>query len=652
MRHLDSAPRDDSKGGEAIEYEIVPVDPHAHLFEITLTIETPDPAGQNLALPTWIPGSYLVREFARNIVRIEASSAGKPLALTKIDKHSWRMAPCDGPATVRYRVYAWDLSVRGAHLDATHGFFNGTSVFLQVLGQEREACGVQILAPAAEFGRDWRVATALPEHGASRWGFGRYRAADYDELIDHPVEMGRFATASFEAGGATHDIAITGRHDADLDRLCADLARICETQIALFEPESRRAPVERYLFLVMAVGDGYGGLEHRASTALICRRNDLPYTGMEGVPDGYRGFLGLASHEYFHTWHVKRIKPAVFADYDMARENYTRLLWIFEGFTSYYDDLTLPRAGVLDEAGYLKALGNTISSVMRGPGRFEQSVAESSFDAWVKYYRQDENAANAIVSYYAKGALVALSLDLTIRARSRGKHSLDDVMRLAWQRYGRDFYARPPGSRGGLPEDGFPGLLAEATGLRLDAEIRDWTEGTADLPLAQLFEAFGLELKFEGADHAGARLAAKLRARDGSLEIAQIVNGGPAHAAGLAAGDTVVAIDGLRVADENALKALLERRGPDALLKLHAFRRDELFDTMLRLAPVQPTEARLAVAKQESAAQRKLRASWLRVPAEATSRAPAQAAPTSESRRQAVAVRPESRPGAASCTRR
>ena len=540
---------------------------------------------------------------------------------------------------MRYRVYAWDLSVRGAHLDATHGFFNGTSVFLRVLGQEHEACAVRIAAPAGEFGRDWRVATTLPEDGAPRWGFGRYRAADYDELIDHPVEMGRFTTASFEAGGATHDIAVTGRHDADLERLCRDLARICETQIALFEPERRRAPVDRYLFLVMAVGDGYGGLEHRSSTALICRRNDLPHAGMKGVPDGYRGFLGLASHEYFHTWHVKRIKPAVFADYELGGENYTRLLWIFEGFTSYYDDLALPRSGVLDEAGYLKELAKTISSVMRGPGRFEQSVAESSFDAWIKYYRQDENAPNAIVSYYAKGALVALSLDLTIRARSRGRHSLDDVMRLAWRRYGRDFYARPPGSRQGLPEDGFPELLAEPTGLRLDAEIRDWAEGTTELPLQQLFEPFGLDLKFEGADHAGARLAAKLRPRDGTLEVAQVVNGGPAHAAGLAAGDTLVAIDGLRVADENALKALLERRSNGATLKMHAFRRDELFETTLTLAPAQPSEARLAVAKRESAAQRKLRAAWLQVSADGASRVatearvPAEPAPTSESPR-------------------
>jgi predicted metalloprotease with PDZ domain len=594
-----------------IRYRIRPSDPDAHLFGVEMTIAAPDPQGQRVALPAWIPGSYMIREFARHIVRIEAQAGGRTLALRKLDKDSWQAAPCEGPLTLRYLVYAWDLSVRGAHLDRTHGFFNGTSVFLCARGQERSPCEVILEAPGHPACADWRVATTLPEAGARRWGFGRYRAADYDALIDHPVEMGRFDRVAFEAAGARHEVAITGRHDTDGKRLASDLKAICEAQAALFDPKSRRAPVDRYLFQVTAVGDGYGGLEHRASTALICRRADLPHPDMPGTPDGYRSFLGLCSHEYFHTWNVKRIKPAAFVDYDLARENHTRLLWIFEGFTSYYDDLMLARSGVIDPNDYLKLLSGTISSVLRAPGRFAQSVAESSFDAWTRYYRQDENSPNAIVSYYAKGALVALCLDLSIRARSNGRRSLDDVMRLMWQRWGRDFYALPPGQRGGLAEDGFPALLAEATGVKLDREIRDWAEGTGELPLAALLRRHGIRLEARGADQAGATIGAKLAMRDGMLQCSSVLNGGPAHAAGLSAGDAIVAVDGLRMADERALKALLERRGIGARLRVHAFRRDELHEFELVPAAATPTEAVLGIEPKAGAVARRLLSAWL-----------------------------------------
>jgi predicted metalloprotease with PDZ domain len=594
-------------GGEPVSYRIVPVDPHAHLFEVTLTIARPDPEGQRVALPAWIPGSYMIREFARHVVSIAARSGQRAVRLRKLDKHGWQASRCDGPLEIRYTVYAWDLSVRAAHLDATHGFFNGTSVFLRAIGQEDSPCEVLIEPPAGDAYADWRVATTLPEAGARRHGFGRYRAADYDELVDHPVEMGRFTLASFDVGGARHEVAITGRHDADTARLCRDLARVCAEQVRLFEPRTRRAPVGRYLFQVMAVGDGYGGLEHRSSTALICSRNDLPWRGQRELPEGYRGFLGLASHEYFHTWNVKRIKPAAFARYDLQHENYTRLLWIFEGFTSYYDDLMLVRSGVIGRDAYLGLLAKAISGVMRGPGRRLQSVAESSFDAWIKYYRQDENSPNAIASYYAKGSLVALALDLTIRSRSDGRRSLDDAMRLMWRRYGRDFFER----REGLGEDEFPRLLEEATGLRLDAQIRSWAYGTAELPLARLLQPVGVQLALGRGDQGPASLGAKLAMRDGQLAIATAYAGQAAQRAGLSAGDTLVAVDGLRVVDERALKALLARRKPGDRLKVHAFRRDELLECELELDAPPATEATLKFAPRPGARAARLLARWL-----------------------------------------
>ena len=604
-----SAPR---RGAEPVSYRIVPIDPHAHLFEVTLTIAQPDPQGQRVALPAWIPGSYMIREFARHVVSIDARGGdvrgdARALHLRKLDKHTWQAARCTGPLTLVYRTYAWDLSVRAAHLDATHGFFNGSSVFLRVLGQEDRPCEVWIEPPVDVACADWRVATTLPEAGARRHGFGRYRAADYDELVDHPVEMGRFTLATFEAGGARHEVAITGRHDTDTARLCRDLARVCAAQARLFEPRTRRVPMARYLFLVMAVDDGYGGLEHRSSTALICARNDLPWRGQRETSDGYRSFLGLASHEYFHSWNVKRIKPAAFARYDLQQENYTRLLWIFEGFTSYYDDLMLVRSDVIGRDAYLTLLGKTISGVLRGPGRRLQSVAESSFDAWIKYYRQDENSPNAIASYYTKGSLVALALDLTIRTRTDGRRSLDDVMRLMWQRYARDFTVE----RSGLAEDAFPRLLEEATGLRLDAQIRDWAYGTAELPLARLLKGFGVRLQLGRGDQGPVSIGAKLALRDGLPTIATAYAGQAAQRAGLSAGDALVAIDGLRVPDERALKALLARRAPGERLRVHAFRRDELIECELELDAPPATEATLGVVARPATQAAQRLARWL-----------------------------------------
>ncbi len=574
-----------------IHYTIRPVDPHAHLFEVNVRITEPAPEGQRLQLPVWIPGSYMIREFARHLEGVAAKVGSRPVAIRKESKSTWicgRLpAGVRAPLVVSYQVYAWDLSVRAAHLDASHGFFNGTSVFLAVAGRESEPCSVDILPPRGSRYSRWQVATTLPVAAeGTEWRFGRYRAADYDELIDHPVEMGEFARAGFTAGGCRHDVAITGRTDVDLDRLVRDLKPICREQVALFDPTRRRAPVERYLFLTMAVGDGYGGLEHRASTALLCSRGDLPFEGMKGTPDGYQTFLGLASHEYFHTWNVKRIKPARFDPYDLQQETYTGLLWVFEGFTSYYDDLMLCRSGVIGADAYLRSLQRAMRSVHAAPGRLRQSVAESSFDAWIKYYRQDENTPNAVVSYYVKGSLVALCLDLTIRAMTRSRRSLDDVMRLMWQRYGKRTAAAALVGHG-LAEDEFPALLQEATGLDLRRQIARWAYGTAELPLAECLRPFGVAMRQEADSDALSWLGAKAVARQGEVVIQSAHRDGPAAAAGLSAGDKLVAVDGLRC-EEATLKAVLRRRKPGSRIKVHAFRRDELIETMLTLAAPPP----------------------------------------------------------------
>lgn len=602
----------------SIHYTVQPTDPAGHRFTVTLDVSDPDPAGQVLRLPAWIPGSYLVREFAKNIVHIQASSAGAPVTIDKLDKDTWRVAPVAGPLRVVIEVYAWDLSVRTAHLDQTHGFFNGTSLFLCVVGQEDQPQGLTLLPPDDPKCAGWRVATTMPRKGAQPYGFGTFEAADYDELIDHPVEMGTFELRTFEACGVPHDFAITGRFTCDWDRLLTDLKAICEHHIRFFgEP----APMERYLFQLTVVGDGYGGLEHRASTALIAKRDDLPQPGddPDKLSDGYRRLLGLCSHEYFHTWNVKRIKPAAFLPYDLNREGYTTLLWAFEGVTSYYDDLGVLHAGSMKSTDWCELVGQTITRVRKGPGRRTQSLADSSFDAWTKFYRQDENAPNAIVSYYAKGALAALALDLTIRLQSEGKASLDDVWKQMWTRYGEPLV--------GVPEDGVETLAAEVTGLDLGEFFDIAIRGTADLPLEDLLAQFGVTLTFRPAESAsdkGGKKAKKdveeLRKR-GELgarvvktslgaKLANVYTGGAAHAAGLSAGDVVVAADGLRVTGSDLIDKLA-RKAPGETATLHAFRRDELHVVEVTLQAPNEHVAVLALVEEpaEDVAARRL--AWL-----------------------------------------
>ena len=585
-----------SRRSPPILYTVNPKDLAGHLFEVTLRIAAPDPEGQVLALPAWIPGSYMIREFARNIVQVRAESDGEAVAIAKVDKHTWRAAPVTGALTVVYAVYAWDMSVRAAHMDQTHAFFNGTSLFLRVCGQEQQPHQVELLRPEDPAARYWRVATSLPELGAKRYGFGTYAAADYDELIDHPVEMGDFALGTFTAHGVEHDIVITGRvPNLDMERLERDLKQLCERQIAFFEPKTRRAPMDRYVFMTMAVGDGYGGLEHRASTALVCNRADLPTTAdtSRKPSEGYIKYLGLCSHEYFHTWNVKRMKPAAFAPYDLQVENYSPLLWLFEGFTSYYDDLLLLRAGLIDEADYMKLLGKTIASVLRGSGRTKQSVAESSFDAWTKYYRQDENAPNSIVSYYTKGSLIALVFDLTIRSKTAGAKSLDDVMLAMWQRYGRDFY---PDGRRGITEDEVEALFDEVTGLRLKPLFERYVRGTDELPLARLYAAFGVRVVDE---RKGGRPSLDVAtARDGAdVKLTQVHEGGAAHQAGLSAGDVLIALDGLRVGGN--LDTMLARYEVGDAVSVHAFRRDELMAFSVTLQGERAPRISLTVAEDK-----------------------------------------------------
>ncbi len=599
----------------ALRYSIRPKDPAAHLFEVRLTVAKPDPHGQEFAMPAWIPGSYMIRDYAKHVVTIRAESDGLAVELSKLDKSRWQAAPTQRPIIVTAEIYGYDQSVRGAHVDKSHAYFNGPCVFLSVAGQESAPCELEILPPQAAYAKDWRVATAMRRKDAELYGFGTYEADDYAELIDHPVEIGHLLIGEFDVNDIPHTIAIRGHTRVDIARVCHDLRRVCTQQMKLLgAPED----LDRYLFLLHAPGKGYGGLEHRWSSSLVCARENLPLRGDSEVSDGYRTFLGLVSHEYFHLWNVKRMKPAAFTPYDLSKETHTGLLWVFEGITSYYDDLALVRSGLISPQSYLELLGQSITRVLRSAGRLRQSVEESSFDAWTKFYKQDANASNAIVSYYTKGSLIALVLDLKLRLETEGKTTLDDVMRECWKRWGQ--------SGKGMPEGGLEHVSAKLSGLDLadffDATVR----GTGELPLAAMLSAHGVSYHLRCAGGSGDKggnpaekdnepgpwLGATLEAKNGNSTFTVVLNGGPAELAGVAPGDVAVALDGLALTAANCDRLLGTYREGDAL-DLVVFRGDELITTRVKLAkaPENTCYLRLDADAGEAAGNR--RDAWLQV---------------------------------------
>jgi len=517
----------------AVHFEVQAHAWAAHVYDITCTIAQPA-AQQRVQLPVWIAGSYMVREFSKQLFDMRATQSGRNLGVVQHDKASWDITADPSQALVlNYRVHAHDNSVRTAWLDGTRGFFNGTSLFVWVHGQRDALHGVHLNPAGAP--PDWRVATALLPLRTSAKGWGEYQAADYDELVDTPVELGAFWSGSFEACGVPHRFVVAGSPPSfDAARLLRDAQRICETHIRFWHGEGKatgRVAVpahDRYVFMLNAVDNGYGGLEHRHSTALIAQRSDLPRVGEVKTSEGYMTLLGLISHEYFHTWNVKRLRPREFERYDWARENHTTLLWFFEGLTSYYDDLLLRRSGLMDNTRYVQGLNKTINQVLQTPGRHVHSLAESSFEAWTKYYRADDNTPNITVSYYTKGALVGLCLDLRLRQMG---HSLDAVMRGLWQRC----------AGGPMDEGDLLAVLHAVSGEDWRKTLHRWVHGTADLPLKELLSAHGVQVHIDPSAWAQ-RLG--LRVGEGpGVQLKFVFTDGAAQRAGMAPGDEWIGIE-------------------------------------------------------------------------------------------------------------
>jgi predicted metalloprotease with PDZ domain len=573
-----------------MRYRLSMPEPHSHLFHVEMAVDRPGDA-LDLVFPVWTPGSYLVREFARHVEGAAAEDGdGRRLPLERLDKHRFLVrAGGVERAIVRYRVYANELTVRTCHLDGTHGFVNPAAVFPLVRGREGGPHALEVESPTG-----WRVATALSG------GPTRFTARDYDELADSPLEIGTHRTLRFTALGRPHEIALWGRGNVDEARLADDARRIVEAVGALMGG----LPYERYVFIVHLADRRRGGLEHAASTTLhVARTGFFPRKAYEET-------LGLLAHEFFHAWNVKRLRPAAFVPYDYGREQYTRLLWWFEGATSYYEQVALARAGILEPRRRLEALGEALTSLEQTPGARKMSLEEASFVAWVKHYRPDENTPNSAVSYYLKGELVALALDLALRRAGR---SLDDLLKLLYARYERE----------GVPEDAIERAAAELLGPDPARRFFDrFVRGTDPLELD--LDVVGLRLRRRvatGLDDKGGTparpnggrprpgwLGASL-AEGPKLVVQSVLEGSPAHRAGLYAADEIVAEDGFRV-DRGALWDRLCERGPGGRLRLTVFRRDELVTVEVVLGDPREDALWLEPASDATPAQRAAFESW------------------------------------------
>lgn len=573
----------------AVHYELTPSDPHAHVMTAVCHISQSNDH-QEIWLPNWIPGSYKIREFCKQVISIHATANGKKVPLTQISKNHWRVESGPAKIVVSAKIYAWDISVRGCHLDQTHGFFNGTHCFFTVNGFEDKPCSVEFFPPE---GKNWELATAMTPLKVGHHGFGKYSAENYDELIDHPIEMGNFEVIEFKPSGVVHRIVLTGPCTLDRDKLKRDLEKLCSQHIQLFG----EFPSSHYVILCHIMGKAFNGLEHRASTKLVISRKNMPYPGMPEDTEDYATFLSLVSHEYFHTWNVKRIKPEVFIPYQLDRETYTRQLWIFEGFTSYYEDLALVRAGLISVELFFKMFAEKMTSVLSAPGHLIQSVTDASFCAWDKFYDPNENSPNATISYYTKGAVIAFMIDAYLREHT--KYSLDDVMRTLWARFGQ--------VNKGVPEGWLENYLGEITGKAISPMLHEWLYEAKPLPIKKSADALGIDFKQElKSSDATVELGVKL---DSDNTITVCYSGSAAMKAGLSAHDKLIAINDIAVSLDK-IDILLRTHQPGDKIKIHAFRRDELMTFDVILQAKIPHEVKLSLADCEGEVLKR-REGWL-----------------------------------------
>ena len=577
--------------------------PHTHLYEVTCAIGNVTTPQLDVSLPVWTPGSYLVREYARHVRDFKADAEpGAPLPWRKVDKATWRIetrASDDNPRTIQvaYRVYANELFTQTSHLDATHAYFNGASLFMYVPSAKDRPHRIKFITPA-NASESWRVTTPLALQPDSD---GYYTAADYDRLIDSPTEIGTHKLLEFTVRGKPHRVAIWGQYDFDDNRLKNDLAKIVEEGAKIFGG----LPYDHYTFIVHVQPGIGGGTEHLNSNVSMTRPEAFK------SERGYKGFLGLESHEYFHHWNVKRIRPLTLGPFDYQRENYARGLWVSEGVTSYYGDLLLRRAGLISVNEYLEGLASTIAGYEQAPGRFEQSAESASFNTWIKHYRPDENSVNTAMSYYTKGEILGLMFDIEIRALTNNAKSFDDVMRLLLENHG-------------LPKPGFTDAELKAAfekvaGVDLTGFWNRFVAGHDEIDFVAYFNKAGLQLTRDyqtGAPREGRgeqrsnALGVRTRANGDRVVVASLIEGLPAYEGGVNSGDEIAAVNERRITAEN-IREQLETLKSGQRVTLTLFRRERLMNIELT-AGVRPFD-RYTISEMKDAGETRsaLRKAWL-----------------------------------------
>jgi predicted metalloprotease with PDZ domain len=588
------------------------------MIEVDVSVAGVAPGTDHLdfIMPSWRPGRYVVLDFAGGVREVRADSGAeagaRALECEKTDKSTWRVrTDGSGTVTLHYRIYANSLGERTRHADDSHAFMDGAAVFMYADGHRQDPVRVRIDAP-----QDWSVASGLDFEPGSA---DTLTASSYDVLADAPIEAGLHDTMRFDVDGRPHEIVVWGRGHYDRDAMTRDFAKIVREEARVFGD----MPYDRYVFLVHSYPGGSGGTEHLNST--IMQTSPATFD----TPEGYRRFLGLASHEMFHTWNVKHLRPAGISPYDYTKENYCKLLWVAEGTTSYYGGLTLVRAGLTKPDDYLKGLGRSIDEFGKRPGRLVQSLEQSSFDAWISFNKPSPDSANSTVSFYDKGSLVSLMLDLRIRGATQGGASLDTVLRDLYQRF-------PLGGAGYTPED-LRAAAEQAAGLDLREFFERYVRGTAELEWPDLVAGVGLELvRGEGttprrrstdaeSEDAGSpietseakepksALGLTLKDEGGLAVVSAVASDGPAYAAGIIAGDTILAIDGVRL-KATELEARLKKVKPGQSVRVSYFRYDQLRDLELPAAAAPSGDRKLRRVAEPTDEQRAAYASWLGQP--------------------------------------
>lgn len=536
-----------------IRYTLSMSQPHTHYFEVEMQFDSKSKTCE-IQMPVWAPGSYLVREFARFVEDVQVEVNGKEVAVSKSDKSSWKFSGT-GQIHVRYRVYAFELTVRSSFLDSRHAYINGTSVFMLVKNRVKEAVSLTIRKPDAFK----TISTSLEQVQA-----GRYQAVDYDVFADSPIEIGNHRTFKFQAAGVEHEFAMYGEAFWEEEKLKRDVTKIVEEAVKVFGSH----PCPYYLFIVHNIPNGGGGLEHLNSTTL--QTNPEAYLS----ESGYRGFLGLVAHEYFHLWNVKRLRPIALGPFDYGQENYTHGLWISEGFTSYYDNLLLRRAGLMSESQMLASVVSDATYLINLPGDRAQSVAESSFDAWIKFYRNTENTQNNSVSYYTKGGYLAFWLDTELLRLTQGKSRLDDVLRKLYERYALQL-------KRGFTDQEFEDEVVKIGGESLRSFFKDHVFGTKPMDHAGHFRKMGVELKNLNDGTKEPYLGAQYRLTNGKPVITTIKRDSPAWNDGLNVNDEVIAVNKRRIGDLNSELSVRYAAGEKVIFSV--IREDQLLEIPVTL---------------------------------------------------------------------